>query len=295
LKEWEQVGLIAPSDAYSFQDMVHLRKLRDLRAMRLSSASIRDSVAAMRAVSGMANPLLEAMAIGLRGRLAFRHSGAVVEPVRGQFLFDFEQAPALLPVGGGPARAHQAREQQTQSLFFDAIQHEEAGEHRQAAALYERILALDGSHAPAAINLGTILYNQRQYGQAEHLYRRATESDPGYALAFFDLGNVLDELGRIPESIAAYRKAIALAPNYADAHYNLALAFERSGQRRLALPHWQTYIRLDPVGPWASHARSQVRKILDREGLSLVHSTSARSRLRTEGRPETRLELVEPV
>ena len=86
-------------------------------------------------------------------------------------------------------------------------------------------------------------------------------------LAFFDLGNVLDELERPDESIAAYQRAVELAPRYADAHYNLALAFERKGERRAALRHWQAYARLDKQGPWAEHARGQMRKLLDTEKL----------------------------
>jgi tetratricopeptide (TPR) repeat protein len=89
-------------------------------------------------------------------------------------------------------------------------------------------------------------------------------------LAYFDLGNVLDELERLDESIAAYHKAVALAPNYADAHYNLALAYERKGLHRNALRHWQCYVKLDNRGPWADHARSQIRKLLSYEKLSIA-------------------------
>jgi tetratricopeptide (TPR) repeat protein len=78
----------------------------------------------------------------------------------------------------------------------------------------------------------------------------------------------------LPEAIDAYRNAIHLVPGYADAHYNLALAFERTGQRRKALRHWTAYLKLDPIGPWANHARGQLRKILDREKLALVHTSS---------------------
>jgi tetratricopeptide (TPR) repeat protein len=101
------------------------------------------------------------------------------------------------------------------------------------------------------------------------LYRQATDKDPGYVLAFFDLGNVLDELERPDESIAAYQRAVTLAPRYADAHYNLALAFERKGERRAALRHWQAYVKLDKSGPWSEHARNQIRKLLDGEKLSI--------------------------
>ena len=48
-----------------------------------------------------------------------------------------------------------------------------------------------------------------------------------------------------------------------------ALPF-RQGQRRRALRHWLAYVRLDPVGPWAKHAKEQARKILNTEKLSIV-------------------------
>jgi tetratricopeptide (TPR) repeat protein len=110
----------------------------------------------------------------------------------------------------------------------------------------------------------------RNFGAAETMYRRATLSDPDYALAFFDLGNVLDENLKLREAIAAYKRAVELVPQYADAHYNLALAYERQGERRRALRHWLMYARLDPIGPWASHAKGQARKILNSERLSIV-------------------------
>lgn len=272
LRSWERAGLLASSDSYTFQDLVQLRKLRDLRATRLSAASIRASISAMRAVSGMANPLLEAGVARAGSRVAFRYSGAMMDPIARQFVFDFESASEdrMAKVGDSPSRAA-ARESQLQEWFLEAIRKEETSQIKDATRLYEQILDVDGAHAPACINLGTIHYNQRHFAQAEQLYRRATVADPGYALAFFDLGNVLDELQRLPDAIQAYTTAIRVAPSYADAHYNLALAFERTGERRRALSHWTEYIKLDPVGPWANHARCQARKILERESLKIVH------------------------
>jgi tetratricopeptide (TPR) repeat protein len=273
---WERSGLVNQSDTYSFQDLVQLRKLRDLRANRLSAASIRASILAMRQVSGVANPLLEAGAVRTGERLAFRLSGAMMEPIARQFVFDFdsERHSQLAHVSAAPG--HQAaRESRVQALFFEAVRLEERGKTQEAMAQYENILALDRDHAPACINLGTIQYNQRKFIEAEELYRRATVADPRYALAFFDLGNVLDELQRLPEAVEAYTTAIRLVPHYGDAHYNIALAYERTGDRRAALRHWTTYVKLDPIGPWSNHARVQARKILEREKLAIVHRGSA--------------------
>jgi tetratricopeptide (TPR) repeat protein len=269
LHAWEKVGLIAAAQDYGFQDLVQLRKLRDLRAMRISASSIRDSVHAMRAVSGMANPLVEA-GVARRGpRLVFRHSGATVDPIGGQFELDFEAGSERLAAVGACTESTIQRQNQISALFFEAVRCEEQAKIPEASALYEEILA-QADHAPAAINLGTILYNQKHFLRAEQLYRRACEASPDYALAFFDLGNALDELQRLTDAIEAYESAIRLAPGYADAHYNLALAYERSNERRRALRHWTAYAKLDPIGPWANHARLQAKKILERDPLTVV-------------------------
>jgi tetratricopeptide (TPR) repeat protein len=269
LQAWERAGLVAFSEEYGFGDLVKLRKLRDLSAARLSAASILAGVSAMQAVSGMANPLLEAGAARKGSRLVFRHSGSVMEPIARQFVFDFEAREH-------PANVKSFRQSAAQKnawisdAFMDAVRCEEASKTSEATALYQSILEREPQHAASAINLGTILYNQGEFLRAEQMYRRAVESDPNYALAFFDLGNVLDELQRLPEAVDAYETAIRLAPKYADAHYNLALAWERLNERRRALKHWGIYLKLDPTGPWASHARDQAKKILEREKLAIV-------------------------
>jgi tetratricopeptide (TPR) repeat protein len=247
-----------------------------MRSKRISARSIRAQVDAMQRVAGMRNALVETSAVRRGARLAFRHGGALVDPLTQQLAFDFANASGghlQVVRGGGSYGGSGAAQQasQVQEMFARAVQLEEnASTVDEAIGVYEEILALKSGHAPACINLGTIHYNRREFGLAEQMYRRATEADPGYALAFFDLGNVLDEMQRLTDAIAAYQMAIKLVPQYADAHYNLALAFERQGERRRALRHWMAYVRLDPVGPWAAHAKGQARKILALERLSIV-------------------------
>jgi len=278
LQAWERSGLIPQRDVYSFQDLGQLRTLRALRAESVPAASIRESILAMKAVSGMANPLSEARVVRTGTRLAFRHQGAMVDPIRRQLLFDFEGAGRpQLALASAPLplrRPEWSEARAIQERFQAAVQAEEAGEKHRAITLYEEILSIDPDYAAACINLGTVYFHLRQFGRAEELYRRATISDPGYVLAYFDLGNVLDELERLDESIAAYSKAVELSPRYADAHYNLALAYERCGQSRPALRHWRAYAKLDNRGPWADHARGQIRKLLSREKLAIVARAS---------------------
>ncbi len=297
LRMWERNGLIASGEVYSFQDLGQLRKLRDLGARRISASSIRDSVHAMRSVSGMADPLLEAGLTSSGSRVVFRHSGMVVEPIARQLLLDFEgNGSRSLTLVEAPVRPARQREAEVARLFAAAVHAEEAGRHGEAILGYEEILAYYSPHAATCINLGTLFYNQQQFLRAEQLYRMATEADPEYALAFFDLGNVLDELRRLPEAVAAYQRAVELTPRYADAHYNLALALERSGERRQALRHWLQYLKLDAKGPWAEHARVQMRKTLAREGLKIVYRGPLESPgARLSGSPGSALRVVRPV
>ena len=275
LSAWEHAGLISETNDYTFEDLAQLRALRTLKATRITAKSIRASVEAMRRAAGMGNPLIETTAVRRGSRLSFRYGGALVDPVTQQLAFDFEVTPGrqLSVVGAGsrngPVAAHE--QESIQSMFLRAVHFEEdTTTIPDAIAMYRNILTARPDHAASAINLGTIHYNQREYALAEQFYRRATEADPEYALAFFDLGNVLDELKRLSDAIAAYQRAIKLVPQYADAHYNLALAYERQGLRRRALRHWLAYVRLDPVGPWSTHAKSQAKKILSGERLRIV-------------------------
>ena len=133
LQGWERAGLIPQRQTYSFQDLGQLRILRALREEDVSAASIRHSIMAMKAVAGMDNPLLEACVIRTGTRLAFRHRGAMVDPIRRQLLFDFERVDRMDPSSAGSdlyslRRPDLALPSGVQDRFMAAVQAEEAGE-----------------------------------------------------------------------------------------------------------------------------------------------------------------------
>ncbi len=272
LAGWEKAGLITLADGYSFFDLLQVKKVRDLRAKRVRPAVIRASLEAMqKQVAGMENPLLEAGTFAAGSRIAFRHHGAAVEPLAGQFIMDFNAEARVVPAMMRSKVRRIATVESAAELFAKGITLEDdPNSQAEAIECYRRALEIDPHHAAAHINLGTLYYNRQDYENAELHYRKAVEVDPRYALGYFDLGNVLDETGRVEEAIKAYRSAVGLAPTYADAHYNLALAYEKVKQPRKALTHWRAYVRLDTTGPWSTHARNQVQKILAAENLRLV-------------------------
>ncbi len=270
LSGWEKAGLIAAAESYSFTELVQLSKLRSLRGHVPSRVLQRTLQACSNA--GMQNPLVESnVFVTSSHRMAVKHEGAALDPTSGQLLLDFT-APQrtgnirlmrVVPIRADADTVHQ--------LFLRGVQLEESAETvPQAIQAYMRLLEIDPQHAPAQINLGTLYYNQQNFVAAEECYRRAVEADPQYALAYFDLGNVLDETGRLEDAIRAYEHALALSPKYADAHYNVALAYERMKLPRKALSHWKIYVKLDPVGPWSSHARTQAERIVQMDQLKVV-------------------------
>jgi len=283
LVAWERAGLLVTAESYTFFDLLQVKKVRDLCARQVRPVEIRESLMAMRKqAAGMENPLLEASAsVTRRHRVAFRHEGRLLEPIAGQFMFDFspeEKVIASVPVTRGSVARNQPVPVDVAQLFAQGVALEEDPRNQlQAIAAYERVLELDPEHAAAHINLGTLYYNRQDYKAAEEHYRRALQIDPRYALAHFDLGNVLDETGRVAEAIETYLTALQLAPTYADAHYNLALAYEKIKEPRKALRHWQAYTKLDAAGPWSAHARSQIKRILKSDSLKLVHGGNASS------------------
>ena len=276
LAAWEKAELIAAAETSSFFDLLQSKKVRDLCARKVRPAVIRQSLQAMqKQVAGMENPLLEAGAYTTGHRIAFRHEGKLLEPIAGQFVMDFsanERVVRRSEPESGPALV----ENDASELFSRGIALEEnPSTQAEAIAAYRKVLELEPNHPAAHINLGTLHYNRQDYGQAERHYRSAIEIDPRYALAYFDLGNVLDETGRVQEAIQTYKTALQLAPTYADAHYNLALAYEKIREPRKAVKHWRAYIKLDTTSPWAVHARNQIQRTLQADGLKLVPSKTS--------------------
>jgi tetratricopeptide (TPR) repeat protein len=270
LAAWQRAELVPVCETFSWNDLLQVKKVRDLLARRVRPAAIRQSLQAMqKQVAGMENPLLEAGTYNVGSRVVFRHEGHSVEPIAGQFLMDF--SPLGTVVSTDKVKPI-AKLETVSQLFAHGVRLEEhPSTHDEAIRTYLQVLELQPNHAAAHINLGTLYYNRQDFPASERHYRDAVAADPSYALAYFDLGNVLDETGRVNEAVTAYKTATRLAPTYADAHYNLALAYERLRQPRKALPHWKIYLKLDTSGPWAVHARNQIARILEGDKLKIVY------------------------
>src|SRR4029077_12522145 len=126
----------------------------------------------------MENPLLEAGAFLSGHRVAFRHEGKLLEPIAGEFMFDFSPDQKVISRTPVMPLRPDPKESDVAELFSRGIALEEdARTHGEAIATSLKALERDSSHAPAHINIGTLYYNRQEYGLAEKHYRAAIDSD----------------------------------------------------------------------------------------------------------------------
>src|SRR5271166_2362712 len=144
LANWERAGLIVSSPAYSFADLLKVKKVRDLCAMRVRPTVIRQSLEAMqKQAAGMQNPLLEAGASSTnKHRVAFRHEGRLLEPIAGQFVMDFATREKVVTSTPIPAPESNPSEDDAAAVWFarGIALEEDPATQNEALAAYQKVL-----------------------------------------------------------------------------------------------------------------------------------------------------------
>lgn len=263
LQAWEHLGLIPPTEAYSFRDLIRVRAIRELRARGIPLRKIGRALESLkRKLSEIDDPLSELKITWDGRRIAVRFNGQSMEALTGQILFNFD-CSELASVKPLPAQTPPpTRERESEAWFQKGLFLEETGAPvEESISAYRRAVELNPQAAGALVNLGTIHYRQGKFKDAEQYYEQALKADPNYPLAFFNLGNLYDERSDLVRAQQCYESALRLNPSYGDAHFNLALLSERKGDVLKAIRHWKAYLKLDGASTWADIARRQVEKL----------------------------------
>lgn len=139
-----------------------------------------------------------------------------------QLYFDFGDAADLISVSMLLAL------DTPQSCLERGCRAEDAGQFEEAAAAFERGLALGGEPGVFRFNLGNVAFAQGEMSEAVEHYRRATDLAPADAAAWNNLGVALAETGELMLARRALERALQLDPISAEARENLAdLPFSR--------------------------------------------------------------------
>ena len=127
----------------------------------------------------------------------------------------------------------------------------QSGRFAQAAAIYDRALALNPAEPRAHNNLAVALAEQGQWERAVLAYQEALRQDPGYAEAHYNLGNAFQALVRYVDAIACYDRALELVPGWPSALLNRGRVFAARGQQALAADSYRQAIESRPDYPEA--------------------------------------------
>jgi len=236
---------------FDFLDLLLLRTTRGLLESRVPSRRIVRVLRSLRRQIG--DVPLGRLSVYVDGDRVVAWDGETRwQPDSGQFLFNFS-AGAVLRRAGQVAQLPRQEPKKLPCLTADqwcdlAVEIEESAP-LEARAAYHHALDIEPGHIGARINLGRLLYLDRNLVGAEAHFRSAAQHEPGCALAWYNLGVVLDDRAELEEARGCYERAIAEDPELADAHYNLSLLYERIGRRPDALRHLAAYKRLTARDP----------------------------------------------
>jgi tetratricopeptide (TPR) repeat protein len=218
---------------------------------------------------------------------------------------------APCPCGSGKKYKHCCGRAQTgtipaqlplNELFLRAQQAQGQGLNRDAAAMYEAILAREPGHADAThylgmtalqagnlsraqelvskslelnpndgffwMNQGLIHQHQNELERAVEAYRKATKLIPAHPVLWFNLGNVPMQLRWMDEAIDAFKRSIALQPSDWQVWMNLGtshmLHYRDEQDSRDALACFDKAIKLAPTRGEAYNGKGLALMALDR-------------------------------
>jgi predicted O-linked N-acetylglucosamine transferase (SPINDLY family) len=155
----------------------------------------------------------------------------------------FQPRHVAAPIAASTAEADSGA---AEAALAAAIKHHQAGELKEAAALYRKILEARPGHAEALHLLGVIALQTGRPKIAASLIAKAVARQPDFAEAHSNLGVALVNLGKLDEAVAAFRQAVSLKPDYAEAHANLGAALKNLGQIDEAVASYRKAIALKP-------------------------------------------------
>jgi tetratricopeptide (TPR) repeat protein len=243
-------GVVSPQrDAkgranFSFQDLVLLRTAKGLRDAKVPARRITKALQALAKQLPTDRPL-SAVRVQIDGdRVIVRDHLSSWEPESRQTLLDFdvrELGEKVAPLARDSVQRALRSAATADDLFQAALDSEQIGASADAEAAYRSVLAADGKHVAALINLGRLRHVAKALDEAERLYRRALEVEPNHPTARFNLGVVLEDRGATAEAIEQYREAVRLDPRVADVHFNLARLYQQAGDQQAALRHFSRF------------------------------------------------------
>ena len=154
------------------------------------------------------------------------------------------------------------------SMVAKATEDVQARRFDEAAALLERVIAMDSGHVHSLDLLGYVRFFQGRFADAEAHCRAVLAIDPEHAYAHKGLGLCVARQGRLEEGIMSIERAIALRPSWADPYWDLGVLLVDAGRFDEALDVLGQGAAMVPSKEKGFRAfQAEVRRRAEREGM----------------------------
>lgn len=150
-----------------------------------------------------------------------------------------------------------------ETLSHQAGEQLNGGRFEEAAALYERALALDAARLNDWINRGLALWSLQRPAGALECYDRALALAPNNALVWMNRGNALCDLERREEALEGYDRALEIDSSLARAWFNKGDELARLGrfiEAKACFENAEELGRAQGAGDVALAAKGMVRR-----------------------------------
>lgn len=145
------------------------------------------------------------------------------------------------------------------------------GRLEEAAALYRRMLAQDGTAADLWNNFGVVLADLRRPEESAAALRIALALRPDYDKPWVGRGSSAYGANRLDEAVRSWGRAIALNPRQdSGIWFNLGVARQMRGEAEAAAPCFDQAERLAPTDPLIASQRLLCLNYLDLSGERLL-------------------------
>jgi tetratricopeptide (TPR) repeat protein len=262
VRYWQKMGLILPASTetgevrFDFRGLAAFRTVKKLRDQGIPLHAVKQCLRKLTALLPQIEQPLCQVRLECRGRQVVILRDKIPRTAEGQLVLDFSDAPVSsqpLPVNN------------SDRLFFQALELQEDGEWARAALKYENLIQIYGEMADTLVNLGTCYFYQLNHARAEECFRQALQQEPDHVEANYNLANLLSARGELETAVGFYSNALATDPEFTAAHFNLARVLDKLGRKKAAKACWQSYLELEPNSIFAAEIRRRLQEWPDED------------------------------
>ncbi|UCV27640.1 tetratricopeptide repeat protein [Ferribacterium limneticum] len=153
-----------------------------------------------------------------------------------------------------------------EALFGLGVACLRGSKYSSAEEAFRGALAIDGQRPDAWVQLGEAVFHMNRYDEAKRYYEKGLELDPNSIPCQVGIGNALLHLEQVVAAISQYRLIETSLPDEFRVHANLALAYQETGQFRLAARHGVRAVELGCHSEDVGLAQQNLAQILLRQG-----------------------------